>query len=245
MFHMQLECPDRPATLRNAIILALGGLLLAACAAPIQRANVTSVTVQPRDEGYVAVVQGEHPDACMQLGLTSQTVKDGKIEVGLLQAAPDPNAVCAQVITPFNEEVPLDVSGLTMGTYTVTVNGVAAELTLGAQPAALPATSPAASPAPPVQPAPVAAVETATRDGSLVLTVSGELPDPCHEIAAVTQSVAGDVITVNISVNPPAPDMICAQVMTPYSIEIPLDTPLAPGAYTLHVNDYTAAVTVE
>ena len=146
MFHMQLECPDRRATLRNAIILALGGLLLAACAAPIQRANVTSVTVQPRDEGYVAVVQGEHPDACMQLGLTSQTVKDGKIEVGLLQAAPDPNAVCAQVITPFNEEVPLDVSGLTMGTYTVTVNGVAAELTLGAQPAALPATSPAASP---------------------------------------------------------------------------------------------------
>ena len=220
---------------RIAAILTFAGLLITACTAAIQPAHVTSVTVDQRADGYVAVVQGEHPDACAQIGAASQTVKDGAIEVGLLQASADPNLVCAQVITPFSEEVPLDVSGLSDGTYTVTVNGVPAELTVGAQPAATPAS----------QPAWVTSVDVEQRDGALVLVVSGDLPDPCHEVGAIRQRTDAGAITVEVQVNPPASDVICAQVITPYTVEIPVDAPVAPGHYTVTVNDYTVDVSVE
>lgn len=113
-------------------LLALGSLLLAACTAALQPANVTSVTVEARDDGYVAVIQGEHPDACAQLGASTQTAGEDGIQIALLQAPADPNTMCAQVITPFTVETPLDVSDLPDGAYTVTVNDVPAELTVGA-----------------------------------------------------------------------------------------------------------------
>jgi hypothetical protein len=216
------------------VLLALGSLLLGACAAALQPANVTSVTVEARDDGYVAVIRGEHPDACAQLGASTQTAGEDGIQIALLQTPADPNTMCAQVITPFTVEKPLDVSGLPEGTYTVTVNDVRAELTVGAQPAASPA----------AQPAWVTSVELAQRDGKYVLIVSGDLPDPCHEIGAVTPRVEANAITVDVQVNPPAPDVLCAQVITPYTVEVPLDETLAPGQYTVTVNDYAATLTV-
>ncbi len=215
-------------------LLVLGSLLLAACTAALQPANVTSVTVEARDDGYVAVIQGEHPDACAQLGASTQTAGEDGIQIALLQAPADPNTMCAQVITPFTVETPLDVSDLPDGAYTVTVNDVPAELTVGAQPAASPAG----------QPAWVTSVELVQRDGAPVLIVSGDLPDPCHEIGAITPRVEADAITVDVLVNPPAPDILCAQVITPYTVEVPLDEPLAPGQYAVTVNDYATDITV-
>lgn len=217
------------------MLLIAGSLLLAACAAALQPANVTSVTVEARDDGYVAVIQGEHPDACTQLGATAQTAGEEGIRIALLQAPADPNIMCAQVITPFTVETPLDVSDLPDGIYTVTVNDVPAELNIGAQPAASPA----------ARPAWVTAVDLEQRDGVFVLLVSGDLPDPCHEVGVMAPRVAAGAITADVLVSPPAPDVMCAQVITPYTVEVPLDRSLTPGHYTVTVNDFSTDITVQ
>lgn len=221
--------------LKTIMLPALTGLLISACAATIQPANVTSVTVEQRDEGYVAIVQGEHPDACAVVGSSSQTVSEDGIQVGLVQAPAAPDQMCAQVITPFVAEVPLDVSGLSEGSYTVSVNGVPAELTIGAQPAAAPAS----------QSAWVTSVEAKQRDGFVVLVIAGDLPDPCHEVGAIRQRAEAGAIAVEVQVNPPAPDVMCAQVITPFTVEVPMDTALAPGEYTVTVNDYSTQIVVQ
>jgi hypothetical protein len=78
-----------------------------------------------------------------------------------------------------------------------------------------------------------------------MVVVSGELPDPCHEVQAGSAQVAGDTITVDVSVTPPPPDTMCAQVITPYTLEIPVEGELPAGAYQVDVNRQVTEVTVE
>lgn len=51
------------------------------------------------------------------------------MEVSLLTARPA-DMMCAQMITPFTEEIPIDITGLEPGEHTVVVNGVAADETI-------------------------------------------------------------------------------------------------------------------
>jgi hypothetical protein len=47
-----------------------------------------------------------------------------------LTVTTNPNAMCSQVITPFEYEIPLDVSSLLSAQYIVIVNGVEASFEL-------------------------------------------------------------------------------------------------------------------
>ncbi|MEK9183870.1 MAG: hypothetical protein AAB890_02250, partial [Patescibacteria group bacterium] len=49
-----------------------------------------------------------------------------------ITASREADKICAQVITPFEKKILLDVAGLAAGTYTVNVNGVTATFTLTA-----------------------------------------------------------------------------------------------------------------
>jgi hypothetical protein len=217
------------------LTFALALLLLAACSAEIRPANVNSVTIQQREGVPVAVVQGEHPDACAQIGAAVQTVENDTIKVGLVLEPTPPDLICAQVITPFTEVVPLDTSGLSAGSYVVNANGVTAPLQIGPQTAE----------APPPQRAPVASVEIEQREDTAVLIISGDMPDPCHEIGDVTQRVQNGTISVDVAMTPPAPDTVCAQVIVPYTVEVPIEARLEPGEYTVKVNDEVVDVTVK
>lgn len=219
----------------STALLALTLLLLAACSAEIQPVPVDSVSVEQRDGEYVAVVEGQFRDACGEIGATVQTVQDDTIRVGTLLAPTPPDMMCAQVITPFTETIPLDTSGLPPGEYQVSVNSVTAPLRIGPETAAQPAS----------RPAPVASVEVEQRNGTTVLVISGDMPDPCHEVGEVTQRVENGAISVNVGMTPPPPDTVCAQVITPYTIEVPIEAQLEPGEYTVEVNDFVADVTVE
>ena len=216
------------------LMLVLGTLLLAACSAEIRPANVNSVTIEQRDGGTVAVVQGEHPDACAQVGPSIQTVEGDTIKVGLALAPTSPDMICAQVITPYTEVVPLDTRGLPPGSYQANVNGVSAPVEIGSQAAAEPA----------AQSAPVASVESEQRGDSAVLVISGDMPDPCYEVGEVTKRVEDGSISVDVGMTPPAPDIVCAQVITPYTVEVPIEVRLEPGEYTDIVNDTVVEVTV-
>ena len=78
-----------------------------------------------------AAVKGDFPDACTSIGTANQRRDGNTIYVDLMTTRPADMA-CAQVITPFDHTIALDVVGLTAGTYTVNVNGVAETFTLDA-----------------------------------------------------------------------------------------------------------------
>ena len=73
--------------------------------------------------------RGELSDACTKVGNVIKTQKDKTFFI-TINASRDAGAVCAQVITPFEKKILLDVAGLAAGTYIVNVNGVTATFTL-------------------------------------------------------------------------------------------------------------------
>ncbi len=77
------------------------------------------------------MVRGDLPDPCTTIGTIDQALTDRTFTITVNTARPAA-ATCAQVITPFTETIPLRVSGLSAGTYTVLVNGVREVFTLTA-----------------------------------------------------------------------------------------------------------------
>lgn len=97
--------------------------------APVESVDVTvSGADPPRVE---AVVTGYLPDPCTQIQDISQRYDADALTffVHIGMARP-PGVACVQVITPYTETVPLDITGLGPGTYIVDVNGVASPFTL-------------------------------------------------------------------------------------------------------------------
>ena len=78
-----------------------------------------------------AVAKGNLKDSCTAIDEIRQSydadTKTFTIEITTVR---DADAVCAQVLAPFEERIELDVRGLPAGTYTVDVNGVRETFTL-------------------------------------------------------------------------------------------------------------------
>ncbi|KAB3547395.1 MAG: hypothetical protein C5617_003910 [ANME-2 cluster archaeon] len=70
-----------------------------------------------------AVARGEHPDSCTKVDKVA-TRREGDTFFVTITTSRPADAMCAQVMTPFEEVVALDVVGLKAGVYTVDVNGV-------------------------------------------------------------------------------------------------------------------------
>ena len=69
------------------------------------------------------VATGYLSDACTTIGQITHERDGNTFRISIPTSRPQDMA-CAQVITPFEETIPLDVRGLKAGTYTVIVNGV-------------------------------------------------------------------------------------------------------------------------
>jgi inhibitor of cysteine peptidase len=97
-----------------------------------QLAQVKSVDLRMLESFPVqvhAAVKGDFPDACTSIGTANQRREGNTFYVELMTTRPA-DMICAQVITPFDHTVALDVVGLPAGTYTVNVNGVTGTFTL-------------------------------------------------------------------------------------------------------------------
>ncbi len=70
-----------------------------------------------------AVARGEHPDSCTKVDEVAARREGDTFFVTITTSRPA-DAMCAQVMTPFEEVVALDVVGLKAGVYTVDINGV-------------------------------------------------------------------------------------------------------------------------
>jgi hypothetical protein len=109
--------------------------ILVACATPEEAQTtssptfVDSVVVEERNGDYYAIVSGNHPDACSTTGDIEQEVSGHTITITIYTDRPT-DAICAQILTPFEEEILLDTGGLDPGSYDIDVNGTVASFTI-------------------------------------------------------------------------------------------------------------------
>ncbi|WP_455364353.1 hypothetical protein [[Eubacterium] cellulosolvens] len=68
------------------------------------------------------VARGSLPDTCTEIYVV--TKREGNTYFITITTSRPADAICAQVVTPFEKIIPLDVVGLKAGIYTVEVNGV-------------------------------------------------------------------------------------------------------------------------
>jgi hypothetical protein len=68
------------------------------------------------------------------------------------------------------------------------------------------------------------------------LIVEGALPDACTELHHVSEARTGQFLNVTFQIRRPK-GALCAQVIRPFRFYYELSTPLAPGPYTLRLND--------
>jgi uncharacterized protein YraI len=86
--------------------------------------SVEAVVLQTRPIQVNAIARGTLPDAgCTTIAGASQS-RNGNTFIIVLTTKVNANVMCAQVITPFEYVIPLDVSSLVPGHYIVDVNGV-------------------------------------------------------------------------------------------------------------------------
>jgi inhibitor of cysteine peptidase len=76
-----------------------------------------------------AIVRGSLPDGCTTIDQVTQTREGNALTVTITTARPA-DKMCTQLVTPFEQNVPLEVAGLPAGTYTVDVNGTTSTFTL-------------------------------------------------------------------------------------------------------------------
>lgn len=91
-------------------------------------AQVDKVTVQMSNSPLqaIAIVQGKLNEACARLGEIQQSYQAPKFLISVPAISPIDRG-CVQITTPFEEKVPLDISNLSAGSYTVVVNGVVSD----------------------------------------------------------------------------------------------------------------------
>ena len=70
-----------------------------------------------------AIVKGNLPDTCTTITSASSERDGNAFRINFVTIRPA-DAVCAQMLVPFEQSVALDVAGLKMGTYTVTAGEV-------------------------------------------------------------------------------------------------------------------------
>ena len=70
-----------------------------------------------------AIVKGNLPDTCTTITSASSERDGNAFKINFVTTRPA-DAVCAQMLTPFEQSVALDVAGLKLGTYTVTAGEV-------------------------------------------------------------------------------------------------------------------------
>ena len=138
-----------PALVSGSVTPASPATLAPTSAPAIREAQIDSVDVQlsksmPLQANVVA--HGHLTEACAQLSDIKQRYEPHEFQIAVLTTSPTDRG-CAQVTTAFEKVIPLDVTNLPAGVYTVVVNGVRGSFRLASDnvpPVAPTATAPAA-----------------------------------------------------------------------------------------------------
>jgi hypothetical protein len=177
------------------------------------------------------VVEGTLPTPCHGLEYqVSEPTDEGHIDV-TLRAIPGDQAFCDQVITPFEEIIP--VGKFTEGAFIVWLNGERVqEFNLGAS-APTPSSGEGVEGLVYVDRADILMLESFPVQVELV--VEGNKPTPCHELRwEVSDPDATGRIDVKLSSTIP-PDVMCVQVLEAFEAHIPLGS-FETGSFSVWLN---------
>ena len=87
-------------------------------------------------------------------------------------------------------------------------------------------------------------IQVEERGDETILLIAGDYPDACSTVCGSQQTVDGNVINIDLFSAKPEQDEVCAQILTPFRVEIALDTEeLDPGEYTITLNETHATTT--
>jgi hypothetical protein len=204
------------------------------------------------------IVRGYLPDACTELDEITQAHAGDLFNLTLTTVRPK-DLACAEVISPYQEVIALEVVGLDAGVYSVDANGVSDTFELQVD-NKLPGDDDSfVSPSPGTDPgetekttmiigtAPVERIKVEVVGSDPLqaqAVVVGYLPDGCTELGEVIQEWHGDTLSVTLTSRRPE-GMACITMITPFEEVIPLEVSgLAAGTYAVEVNSITATLTI-
>ncbi len=93
-------------------------------------AFVDHISIERQGEHDYAKVEGHYPDACSRVSDVQQKFDGSTFNIELMVDRPE-DLMCAQMLSPFNVLILLEMGGAMPGEYTVDVNGVTSAFTLG------------------------------------------------------------------------------------------------------------------
>jgi hypothetical protein len=216
--------------------------------AAVERVTVDVVASLPSQ--LSVTIRGYLRDGCTEIASIEQVEQRDNVIVIRVTTERPADALCTQAVVPFEETVPVDITDLQPGTYTLSVNGTTATFDLGADGVSLPPESGESGTIGEtlVDEAPVSTAEVVPDDASpsgYSVRVTGNMRDGCTKISRVEQVKQGEKIVVRLFTSRPA-DQMCTTVIVPYEELIPLDASnLSAGEYTLDVNGITSDFTLE
>ena len=86
-------------------------------------------------------------------------------------------------------------------------------------------------------------IQVEERPDGYVLIITGDYPDSCSTVCGSEQTVRGNLINVDLFSSRPR-DKVCSQILTPFQVEVVLDTEgLEPDEYTITLNKTHAQTT--
>lgn len=176
------------------------------------------------------------PDVCGQVEYVTQK-QDGTKFIIELFTIPSTEASCLRDTVPFRMKLPLNVTGLPAGRYSVEVNGVSADFTLDSGDAA--ASLPEVGASITKDDIQVDDVSIRVGVGSPIpghALVSANLPKACAQLGEIRMHRDGNTFFVQLIADVPA-RTDCMEDSLPVRLEIPLNTINLPdGTYEVNVN---------
>jgi len=205
---------------------------------PIQIANAQAQIGVGSPIPVEVVASGTWPDLCAQVAQVEQRLSGTRFNVEILATPADPDCPPDRLGLPFRMAIPLNMTSLPTGAYTVAVNGVEAVFEWSnASSSALPASE---NPAGDLRPLAVEGLAVEVGVGSPIpveVVGSGTWPDLCAQLARVSQQFSGNRIEISLSASLADPACPPDPVGIPFRIAIPLNMVEMPlGAYTVTVN---------
>ena len=130
-----LEDPDVNATLgaNPTVPPPAAGTTIDAITGTAFVENIDVMVAGAEADEVQVVVQGNLNDQCTHIEEVAVSDIEGATFQVSIRTWRETDAICAQVLVPFEESFTLDVAGLTPGTYTVEVNGESETFTLPEQ----------------------------------------------------------------------------------------------------------------
>ncbi len=214
--------------------------------APVDEVQVNLMESLPVQASVT--IRGVMPDACTKVDHFSRRVSADTIYMRVYVSRPA-DRMCAQVLTPYEETLPLALVELTPGEYVLDVNGITQTLALDAGMLGMPPGDPRDPDAPREElvtgRAAVDSVDIVeVGEISATIVVRGNLPDGCTRLADHVQAVQGRIIRVELYTERPA-DQFCTEALVPFDQEIMLDLRgLEEGQYVVEVNGVKAELVI-